>query len=126
MAEDKVYSRDKRSPKPKSESVSRVMSANKAKNSKPEVLLRKALWQEGIKGYRIHNKRLIGRPDISFPKKKIAIFVNGCSWHRCPYCNYTLPKHNTEFWENKFGKNVERDKKKSNELENLGWKVITV
>ncbi len=95
------YIRDKRSPTPKSEAVSRVMSANRAKNSKPEVLLRKALWQAGLRGYRLHRTVSTGsgsdwvpkqtkpnlksqtqtvRPDISFVGKKLAIFVNGCFW----------------------------------------------
>jgi DNA mismatch endonuclease (patch repair protein) len=78
-----MYVRDKRSPVPKNEAVSRVMSANRAKNTKPELLLRKALWQAGARGYRLHYKRVPGRPDISFVSKKVAIFVNGCYWRRC-------------------------------------------
>lgn len=93
----KEYVRDKRSPKPKNENVSRVMSANKAKNSKPEVQLRKYLWNNGLKGYRLHHKKSPGRPDIAYISKKLAIFVNGCYWHRCPKCNYTLPKNNRIF-----------------------------
>ena len=54
------------------------MSANRPKNSKPELHLRKALWQAGLKGYRLHYKRVPGRPDISFVSKKLAIFVHGC------------------------------------------------
>lgn len=92
----KKYVRDKRSPKPKNENVSRVMSANKAKNSKPEMKLRKYLWNNGLKGYRLHPKKIPGRPDIAFISKKLAIFVNGCYWHRCPKCNYPLPKNNRE------------------------------
>ena len=83
----KKYIRDKRSPKPLSESTSKVMSANKAKNTKPEIALRKALWSEGYKGYRLNWKNVPGRPDIAYPGKKIAIFVNGCYWHRCPKCD---------------------------------------
>lgn len=60
------YIRDKRSPVPKSEAVSRVMSANRGKDSGPEVLLRKALWRRGFRGYRLHYKRVPGRPDIAF------------------------------------------------------------
>jgi DNA mismatch endonuclease, patch repair protein len=123
---NKIYSRDKRSPTPKHENVSRVMSANKAKNTTPEVTLRKALWEYGLRGYRINWKKVPGRPDIAFPGKKIAIFVNGCFWHRCPTCAYTLPKHNTEFWKNKFDKNVSRDNLKKEQLINLGWSVMVV
>ena len=77
-----MYIRDKRSPTPTSETVSRVMSANLAKNSKPELQLRKALWRANLKGYRLHYKRVPDRPDISFVGKKLAIFVHGCFWLR--------------------------------------------
>jgi DNA mismatch endonuclease (patch repair protein) len=122
----KQYIRDKRSPVPKNEQVSKVMSANKAKHTKPELLLRKALWANGLKGYRNNYKKVPGRPDIAFPVKKVAIFVNGCFWHRCPHYNYQLPKTNTAFWEIKFKKNKDRDALKTAQLEALGWKVITV
>ena len=120
----KTYSRDKRSPKPLNDSTSKVMSANKAKNTKPEIMLRKALWDKGYKGYRLNWKRVPGRPDIAYPGKKIAIFVNGCYWHRCSKCDLPIPKTNTEFWKDKFDKNVERDKKKSDELLFLNWIVL--
>jgi DNA mismatch endonuclease, patch repair protein len=121
-----AYVRDKRSPTPKSEAVSRVMSRNRAKDTGPEVALRKALWKAGLRGYRLHYKRIPGRPDISFVSKKLAIFVHGCFWHRCPTCSYSLPKNNTEFWRAKFARNTERDARKVTDLENLGWQVITV
>ena len=103
------YKRDKRSPTPKSETVSKVMSANKAKHTKPELILRKALWANGLMGYRNNYKKLPGRVDIAFTVKKLAIFVNGCFWHRCPKCNYPMPKTNEDFWENKFSKNIAID-----------------
>lgn len=121
-----MYKRDKRSPIPKSESVSKVMSANKAKNTKPEINLRRELWKNGLKGYKLHTKDLPGRPDIAFTKKKIAIFVNGCYWHRCPICDLPLPKNNTEFWVKKFTANSTRDANKANLLRDAGWKVKTV
>jgi DNA mismatch endonuclease (patch repair protein) len=121
-----MYVRDKRSPVPKNETVSRVMSANRAKNTSPELKLRKALWQHGIRGYRLHPKTIPGRPDIAFTSKKLAIFVNGCYWHRCPKCNYALPKTNTDFWLQKFTRNTERDQRKKRELQRLGWKVVFV
>lgn len=122
----KQYIRDERSPKPKNEHVSKTMSANKAKNTGPEVTLRKALWNCGLKGYRTNYNNVPGKPDIAFTSKKLAIFVNGCFWHRCPYCNYSMPKTNTLFWQQKFAKNGERDAKKTNELQMLGWNVLTV
>lgn len=144
------YVRDKRSPTPKSEAVSRVMSANRAKNSKPELTLRKALRQACLRGYRLHRTVKTGsgsdrgsgfepiqnpksriqnqtvRPDISFVGKRVAIFVHGCYWHRCPKCAYPLPKNNTEFWQEKFTRNTTRDHRKRTELESIGWTVITV
>jgi DNA mismatch endonuclease (patch repair protein) len=78
-----IYKTDKRSPIPKTEAVSRVMSANKAKNTIPEILLRRMLYANGLRGYRVHYKKVPGRPDVCYVSKKIALFVNGCFWHRC-------------------------------------------
>ena len=86
------YIRDKRSPKPSSKTISKVMSANKAKDTKPELKLRKALWNEGLKGYRLNWKHVPGRPDIAFDGRKIAIFIHGCYRHRCPESDLPLPK----------------------------------
>lgn len=79
-----MYVRDKRSPVPKSEATSRVMSSNRGRDTAPELALRRALWAAGRRGYRLHYKQVPGRPDIAYPTKKIAIFVHGCYWHRCP------------------------------------------
>jgi DNA mismatch endonuclease (patch repair protein) len=126
MKKDKTYIRDGRAPIPEKESTSKIMSSIKGKNTKPEVTLRKALWNSGTKGYRLHWKKIPGRPDIVFPNKKIAIFVNGCYWHRCPHCDLPLPKSNVEFWTNKFEKNIERDSRKITELTELGWKTLVI
>lgn len=120
----KEYVRDKRSPKPSSRIASKMMSSIRAKNTKPEIVFRKLLWNNGIRGYRLHLKNITGRPDISFPGKKIAIFINGCYWHRCPKCNLSLPKSNTSFWEQKFKKNKLRDEIKEDALRNSGWEVF--
>lgn len=122
----KKYLRDGRAPIPKSESTSRVMSANKGKDTKPEVLLRKELFKNDIRGYRLHWKKADGRPDIAFVKYRKAIFINGCFWHRCPYCKLSLPKSNQEFWKSKFEKNTERDKRKIQALNNSGWKTLVI
>lgn len=119
------YIRDGRAPLPVKESTSRVMSANKARDTQPEVFFRKALWKRGVRGYRINWKKAPGRPDIAFPSRKIAIFVNGCFWHRCPYCRPNLPKTHSSFWLQKFRKNVERDKAKRLQLKRAGWRVVT-
>ena len=120
----KTYIRDGRAPIPEKEITSRIMSSIKDKNTKPELAIRKALWDSGIKGYRLHWKKVPGRPDIAFPSRKIAIFINGCYWHRCPYCEPSIPKSNTEFWKNKFDKNVIRDKRKVEQLKQLDWNVL--
>ncbi|MCB9205553.1 MAG: very short patch repair endonuclease, partial [Flavobacteriales bacterium] len=67
-----------------------------------------------------------GKPDIAFPSKKIAIFLNGCFWHRCPNCNLSLPKNNQEFWQSKFERNIARDKEKIEALENENWEVLVI
>lgn len=118
------YLRDGRAPVPVKELTSQIMSKIKAKNTKPEIILRKSLYENNLQGYRLHKAKLPGRPDIIFTKHKIAIFVNGCFWHRCPYCNLSLPKVHTKFWEEKFRKNIERDNRKIKELKKLGWKPI--
>lgn len=114
------------SPKATSENASKIMKANKSKNTGPELRLRKAFWVAGIRGYRLDWKKAPGRPDIAFPGKKIAIFVNGCFWHRCPICKLPLPKSNAEYWVNKFTRNVERDRSVIQCLKGLGWTVLTI
>ena len=120
------YIRDGRAPIPKSEVTSRVMSANKGKNTKPELMLREALIKIGIPDFVIHIKDVPGRPDIAYPEKKLAIFVHGCFWHRCPICNPKLPKSNTKYWKTKFEKNKERDAKKIKALMDAGWKTLVI
>jgi len=102
------------------------MQGNKSKDTKPELTVRKLLREAGLPGYRLQWKKAPGRPDIAFPGRKIAIFVNGCFWHRCPICDLSIPKTNYEYWNEKFQRNVERDKTKIEELEKDGWKVLIV
>ncbi|MCK5059707.1 MAG: very short patch repair endonuclease [Candidatus Pacebacteria bacterium] len=122
----KIYIRDGRAPILKNESISKVMSANKARNTEPEMILRHILWAHGLRGYRLYWKKVPGRPDITFPYKKLAIFVNGCFWHRCPYCKLSLPKSNRKFWKNKFARNKNRDLIKIQKLKEQKWTVIIV
>jgi DNA mismatch endonuclease Vsr len=102
------------------------MQGNKAKNTGPEVFLRKQLREAGYPGYRLHWRQAPGRPDVAYPGRKVAVFVNGCFWHRCPHCQPAMPKSNTEFWARKFSLNAERDERKRRELEAAGWTVVTV
>jgi len=100
------------------------MSRIQAKNTGPEVNLRKLLFAQGIRGYRIHYN-LAGKPDIVFTKKKIAIFIDGCFWHKCPIC-FQEPETHKEFWLKKIGSNVERDLKNTKQLQGDGWTVLRV
>jgi len=102
------------------------MAAIKSKNTKPELTIRKNLYELGFR-YRIHNKNIPGKPDISNVSKKIAIFVNGCFWHYHKNCKYSrLPKTRKEWWEKKLKKNRERDKKNYLKLKLDGWNVIVI
>jgi DNA mismatch endonuclease (patch repair protein) len=102
------------------------MQANKSKNTGPELRVRAALREAGLSGYRLHWKKAPGRPDICFPGRRVAIFVNGCYWHRCPYCARPLPKTNVEFWSGKFERNRQRDERNEAQLVEMGWTVVVV
>lgn len=113
-------------PPPSSPATRRTMQANRGKNTKPELELRRLLRVAGYPGYRLHWKKAPGHPDIAYPGRKLAIFVNGCFWHRCPHCSPPMPKSNPEFWQAKFTLNRERDARNTRELEAAGWTVVTV
>lgn len=114
------YIRDGRAPIPSTELISKRISAIKYSKTKPELILRKELWSKVLRGYRVQLKIVPDNTGIAFPGKKIAIFVNGCFWHRCPKCDLPLPKSNSSFWKEKFDNNVKRDKIKKARLEELG------
>jgi DNA mismatch endonuclease (patch repair protein) len=108
------------------EKRSEVMKKIKGKNTKPEKILRSALFRKGYR-FRIHRKDLPGNPDIVFPKYKTAVFVHGCFWHFHEDCREgRIPSTNTEFWNNKLSKNIERDKRNINALEEAGWWVLVI
>lgn len=113
-------------PPASSPATHKTMKANRAKDTKPELSVRRLLREAGYPGYRLHWKKAPGRPDIAYPGRKVAIFVNGCFWHRCPHCSPPMPKSNEAFWEAKFAANRERDGRKTAELEAAGWTVFTV
>lgn len=104
------------------------MALIRGADTKPELRVRRALHKLGLR-YRLHDRRLPGRPDLAFPSRRIALFVHGCFWHRHPDpgCKLTrTPKSRLEFWESKFSENVERDFRKRRDLTTLGWRVITI
>ena len=113
---------DTLSPEKRSWNMSRIRS----RDTKPEVVVRSLLHGMGYR-FRLHRRDLPGRPDIVLPKYKIAVFVNGCFWHRHEGCRYAYsPKTRTDFWMAKFRDNVERDHRQQEELRNLNWKVVTI
>ena len=102
------------------------MSRIRSKNTKPEIIVRSVLHRMGYR-FRLHVKALPGKPDIVLRKYNTVIFVHGCYWHRHKGCKYTYnPKSRTEFWQQKFNQNIERDNKVARELKALGWKVIII
>lgn len=113
---------DKLTPEKRSWNMSRI----KGKDTKIEVEVRKYLFSKGYR-FRKNDKRYPGKPDIVLPKYHVAIFVHGCFWHRHEGCkDATIPKTRTEFWLEKFDKNVKNDRIKQEKLRELGWKVIVI
>lgn len=111
-------------PPPSSPAVRNIMRANRARDTGPELRLRRALREAGLGGYRLNWKKAPGRPDIAYPGRMLAIFVHGCFWHHCPRCYPNLPRSNPEFWARKFELNHERDARKRASLESAGWHVL--
>lgn len=102
------------------------MAKIRSKDTKPELRLRRALHAAGYR-YRLHGRRLPGKPDLVFAGRRKVVFVNGCFWHghHCPVGD-RLPKSNTEFWAEKRRRNQERDEEALQQLEALGWKTLVV
>ena len=104
---------------------SRMMSGIRGKNTIPEILIRKALFNRGFR-YRIHYSNLPGKPDIVFSKYKAIVLINGCFWHGHSCHLFKWPKTRPEFWEKKITGNIERDRKRMLEYHQLGWRVFIV
>ena len=108
----------------------RAMAHNRGR-TQPERALASGLWRHGLR-YLTHEgftsltgKRLLGKPDLVFPRKKIVVFVDGCFWHGCPDCN-KVPQQSGQFWADKIANNCERDRRVSAQLENDGWTVVRI
>ena len=115
-----------RAPEASSVATRHVMQANRSKNTGPELLVRSGLRAAGLTGYRLHWKKAPGKPDICFPGRRVAIFVHGCFWHRCPHCSPSRPKTHSAFWQAKFARNRERDARDCALLVRAGWTVVVV
>jgi DNA mismatch endonuclease (patch repair protein) len=108
------------------EAISKTMRGNRSRDTAPELMVRRALWANGIRGYRVNVKSLPGTPDMVFPRKRLAIFIHGCFWHGCQNCqNYRLPKTNSAFWEAKLEENLRRDERAAAALKSMGYQVLT-
>jgi len=99
------------------------MSRIRSKNTKIELILRKSLFKKGLR-YRVNYKKLPGKPDIVFPRHKVAIFVDGDFWHGN---NFETRKHSySEYWLSKIRRNMERDTEVDKELKKMGWEILRI
>lgn len=104
---------------------SRVMSAIRSRENKStELVMVGILRREKLCGWRRHVK-VLGTPDFAWPKIKLALFVDGCFWHGCPYCHRPA-KSNVVFWRNKLSYNMARDKRVARTLRHMGWSVLRI
>jgi DNA mismatch endonuclease (patch repair protein) len=105
---------------------SEIMGRVRAKDTKPEMIVRRMLHATGYR-YRLHARDLPGKPDLVFPARRKVVFINGCFWHRHRDCALSrLPKSRTEYWTEKLERNRERDERNVAALRKLGWEVLTV
>jgi DNA mismatch endonuclease (patch repair protein) len=102
------------------------MRAVKSASTAPELIVRSALHRQGYR-YKLQNALLPGKPDLCFPRWRVAMFVHGCFWHRHPHCKRAaLPRTRRTYWLDKFQRNVQRDRLNEKALKRLGWTVITI
>lgn len=105
---------------------SRIMSAVRGKNTQPEMAIRRGLHTLGFR-FLLHDRRLPGKPDLVFPKRKAVVFIEGCFWHGHEGCRlFRLPSSRTDYWREKIARNVERDLATRGALDDLGWRHLTV
>jgi len=102
---------------------SEIMRKIRGVDTSPEMALRRALWAAGVRGWRLHSRKLLGKPDLVFTRAKLAVFVDGCFWHGCPRC-YRRPNSSNEYWDDKLAKNVKRDTSNTMRLVADGWCVL--
>jgi DNA mismatch endonuclease (patch repair protein) len=115
-------------PMPSSAAASAVMRGNRGRDTRPEVLVRSALHRSGLrfrKNQRVSFEGGSVRPDIVFPRHRLAIFLDGCYWHTCP-AHGTEPRTNADYWREKLARNVERDTFVTAALRAEGWTVLRI
>lgn len=102
------------------------MSLVRSKNTRPEMTVRRLLYGMGYR-YKLHDRKLPGKPDLVFTGRRKVIFVNGCFWHHHEGCRYSgIPKSNREFWNEKFERNMARDRGTYIKLCEEGWQVLVI
>lgn len=101
---------------------SRVMAAVGRRDTGPELLLRRALFQLGVRGWRLHRRDLPGRPDLVFGPARLAVFVDGAFWHGHP--SKWWPGRSGDYWDRKIQGNMARDRRVDAELRGDGWRVL--
>lgn len=105
---------------------SAIMSKIRSKDTKPEMLVRKLLFNSGFR-YRLHRSDLPGKPDLVLPKYRTVVFVNGCFWHGHEGCSrFKLPSEHNQFWKEKIRSNQARDREVERELLSRGWRILTI
>lgn len=103
-------------------SRSEQMARIKGFDTSPEMALRRALWARGLR-YRVKIRTPGGKPDVAFPRERLAVFIDGCFWHGCPL-HYVRPRTRQDFWSAKLAGNIERDWRQSTALQAAGWCVV--
>jgi DNA mismatch endonuclease, patch repair protein len=101
---------------------SRMMSGIKGKDTRPEMILRQGLHKLGFR-YRLHDRRLPGKPDMVFPRYRAVIFAHGCFWHGHECHLFKWPSTREEFWHEKISRNKEVDATNISRLQQLGWRI---
>lgn len=102
------------------------MAGIRGRDTLPEMRVRRYLHAAGLR-FRLHSRRLPGRPDVVLPRHKAAVFVHGCFWHRHPGCPYaTTPSTREAFWSSKFEANVARDARTANDVRVAGWTPLVI
>ncbi|WP_262299017.1 very short patch repair endonuclease [Microvirga sesbaniae] len=105
---------------------SAMMARIRSKDTQPELRVRRIAHAMGYR-YRLHRRDLPGSPDLVFPRLRKVILIHGCYWHRHPGCRFAYqPKSNTAFWDEKFRRNQERDRRVLSELRALGWDPLII
>lgn len=107
------------------EQRTRIMRSVRTKDTGPEQKVRKLLHGLGYR-YRLHDKRLPGKPDIVFPARRKVIFIHGCFWHGHGCLKGKLPKSRIDYWEPKIAANRSRDFRVAEQLSRAGWRSLTV